>query len=154
MTPEFATIQALRSDLALQIARYAARTGRSQLELARQLGIPQPTLSKIVNAQVSDLSLELLIRIAVRARLSLALQTGKDSADAGVYVTGGTSAQRRQRSQLADDARQALARDIQRLTPPERLAAQLRHCELLAALQSSPQSKSRRKPTAPRRRAP
>ena len=61
-SPDIATIQALRGDVARQIARYAQRVGASQLVAAKQLGIPQPTLSKIINGHVSDISLELLIR--------------------------------------------------------------------------------------------
>lgn len=62
--------------MAHQIARRAQQQGVSQLARARHLGIPQPTLSKIVNGRVSDLSLELLIRSAVRAGLPMTLQTG------------------------------------------------------------------------------
>ncbi len=67
MTPDDATVQALRTDLALQISRCLTRRELTQVEAARRFDIPQPTLSKIVNGRVADLSLELLIRIAVRA---------------------------------------------------------------------------------------
>src|SRR6476620_11120805 len=86
MPPEFETVHALRSDVAYQIARYAERLGISQLAAAKRLNVPQPTLSKIVNGHTSDLSLELLLRIAVRAGLRITLQTGLVPQEAGAYV--------------------------------------------------------------------
>jgi predicted XRE-type DNA-binding protein len=133
-SPDIATIQALRCDLALQIARFVERSGTSQVAAARLLGIPQPTLSKIANAQVSGLSLELLIRIAVRARLSLVMQTGLDPSEAGVFVPGIASLERVPRSRLAEQAQRELDASTQNLTPEQRLDAQLRHSELLAEL--------------------
>jgi len=133
--PDVATIRALRLDLALQIARLVQRMGISQVEAARALGIPQPTLSKISHGRVADLSLELLIRIAARAQLPLVILTGKDPAEAGVFVTGTVlPAGRAQRSLLADRAREELSASTQRLKPEQRLDAQLRHSELLADL--------------------
>ena len=41
-----------------------------------------------MHGRVSQLSLELLIRIAVRAGLPVVLQTGKDAEEAGVFVVG------------------------------------------------------------------
>jgi predicted XRE-type DNA-binding protein len=144
MISDFATIQALRTDLALQIARHVERSGQSQVSMARQLDIPQPTLSKIIRSQVSELSLELLIRIAVRAELPLVLQTGCDPSEAGVHVAGEPLPQRLHRSRLADEARDRLTRSVQRLTAQERLEAQLRHSELLTALQHSGRSQRAR----------
>jgi predicted XRE-type DNA-binding protein len=133
-SPDLATVRVLRLDLALQIARHVQRIGRSQIEAARALGIPQPTLSKIVHGRVNDLSLELLIRIATRAQLPLVLLTGKDPAEAGVFVSGSVAPRRAQRSRLADRARDELSASTQRLSPEQRLDAQLRHSELLADL--------------------
>lgn len=136
-SPDSATVQALRADLALQIARFLERSGISQVAAAQSLGIPQPTLSKIANARVSELSLELLIRIAVRAQLSLILQTGKDPSEAGVFVSRAATPDRAQRSGLADRARNELTASVQHLTAEQRLGAQLQHNELLAALQKA-----------------
>src|SRR5580698_7690328 len=99
-------IQALRRDIALQVSRVARRSGDTQLVAARRLGIPQPTLSKINNGRVSDLSIEFLLRIAVRAGIPMTLQTGRDAAEAGAFVWGfaGGSA-RAQGSKLAREAR-------------------------------------------------
>jgi predicted XRE-type DNA-binding protein len=142
LSADLKTVQALRLDLALQIARYVKGIGRSQVNVARSLGIPQPTVSKIVRGQVADLSLELMIRIATRAKLQLVLLTGKDPAEAGVFVSGTALAGRAQRSRLADHARGELGATLQRLSPEQRLNAQLRHSELLADLRrgaASPQ---------------
>jgi predicted XRE-type DNA-binding protein len=133
-SPDLETVHALRLDLALQIARYVKNTGRSQVDVARSLGIPQPTLSKLVHGRVADLSLELMIRIATRANLQLVLLTGKDPAEAGVFISGTAFAGRAQRSRLADRAREELSASAQRLSPEQRLDAQLRHSELLADL--------------------
>lgn len=139
-----ATIHALRSDLALQIARHIARSGHSQSAIARQLGMPQPTLSKIVNGQVAELSLELLLRITVRASLPIVLQTGLEPAEAGAYVAGRRVPQRTHPSRLAEGAESALNRSESHLTPEQRLDAQLTHSELLTALQKSARTTPRR----------
>lgn len=132
---EAETIEALRRDLALQIARHVDRGGRRQVDVAKQLGIPQPTLSKIVNGRVSGLSLELLIRVAVRAKLPVLLQTGAGPAEAGVYTSAIAGSPRSGASRLADRARETLARSERRLTAGQRLETQLRHSELLMGLQ-------------------
>src|ERR1700684_781570 len=82
------TVQALRSDLALQIARHIRCSGQTQVAAAKRLAVPQPTVSQIMHGKVSQLSLELLIRIAVRAALPVVLQTGKDAEEAGAVVAG------------------------------------------------------------------
>src|SRR5579872_3148670 len=94
LPPELKTVRALRLDLALKIARHAKSAGGSQVEVARSLGIPQPTLSKIVRGRVADLSLDLLIRIATRAKLQLVLLISKDPAEAGVFASGRALARR------------------------------------------------------------
>jgi predicted XRE-type DNA-binding protein len=133
--PDQAAIQALRSDLALQIARHVGRDGLTQVATAKRLAIPQPTLSKIMRGQVEAVSLELLLKVAVRAGLSVVLQTGKDAAEAGVYVSGVTTSKpARIKSRLADEARHAVSESVRSLTPEERLEAHLKHNELVTAL--------------------
>ncbi|MGE0466683.1 MAG: XRE family transcriptional regulator [Steroidobacteraceae bacterium] len=134
--PDQAAIQALRGDLALQIARHVGRDGQTQVAAAKRLAIPQPTLSKIMHGQVESVSLELLLKVAVRAGLSVVLQTGKEAAEAGVYVSGiKTSKPARIRSRLADEARLAVSESVRSLSPEERLEAHLKHNELVTALQ-------------------
>jgi predicted XRE-type DNA-binding protein len=129
------TIQALRSDVALQISRFMEREQLSQAAAAKLLRIPQPTLSKVVNGRVSDLSLELLIRIAVRAGLLLVLQTGAVPEEAGAFM-GGALPDTRQgmRSRLADAARDELVTAARDMTPEQRLLAHIKHSELVARL--------------------
>lgn len=133
--PDQAAIQALRSDLALQIARHVGRDGLTQVATAKRLAIPQPTLSKIMRGQVGAVSLELMLKVAVRAGLSIVLQTGKDAAEAGVYASGiATSKPARIKSRLANEARLAVSESVRALSPAERLEAHLKHNELVTAL--------------------
>ena len=133
--PDQAAIQALRSDLALQIARHVGRDGQTQVAMAKRLAIPQPTMSKIMRGQVQAVSLELMLKIAVRAGLSVVLQTGKDPAEAGVYVSGiTTSKPGRIKSRLAEEARHAVSESVRSLTPEKRLEAHLKHSEYVTAL--------------------
>jgi len=137
-TPEEATVEALRRDVALQVARFAARLGGTQMAVAKRLGIPQPTLSKIINGHVADLSLELLIRVAVRGGVPLALQTGHGPEEAGAFFAPEPGADGRGLpSKLADQARESLLQSERRLTPSQRLEAFLEHNQLLAALRQA-----------------
>lgn len=132
---DIATVQALRSDVALQLARHVRRSAQTQVSAAERLGIPQPTLSKIMRGRVSDLSLELLLRVAVRAGLPVVLQTGKVAAEAGAYVSGVERAETaRRKSRIAEEASEAVSDAARRLTPEERLQAHVRHSELVTAL--------------------
>ena len=136
--PEVATIQALRGDVALQLSRHARGLGISQVEAATRLGIPQPTLSKIINGRVSDISLELLIRVAVRAGLPMTLLTGHAPQEAGAFSTAMRSTPSRTfRSGLAQAAHQSLNRSAASLLPSQRLEAFLEHNQLLGALNQS-----------------
>ncbi|MBS0580686.1 MAG: XRE family transcriptional regulator [Proteobacteria bacterium] len=136
--PDAATIFALRSDVAHQIARRLSQLGLNQLTAARQLAIPQPTVSKIVNGRVADLSLELLIRIAVRAGIPMTLQTGHVPEEAGAFSSGWSArAPKAQASALNDEARTALARSERALTPTQRLQAFLEHNALIEQLRAA-----------------
>src|SRR5437773_11256331 len=138
------TVQALRSDLALQIARHIRCNGQTQVAAAKRLAVPQTTVSRIMHGKVSQLSLELLIRIAVRAGLRVVLQTGKDAEEAGAFVAGEPLQESRiLRSKVADDARQALSEDARKMTPQQRLEAHARHSQLMVALRRAGR-KSRR----------
>lgn len=132
---DIATVRALRSDVALQLARYTKRMGVNQILAARQLGLPQPTLSKIINGHVSDVSLELLIRVAVRASLPITLQTGRVPQEAGAFSSGTKSQSFRAfQSKIGDAARQSVIQSEASLTPSQRLEAFLEHNQLLGAL--------------------
>jgi predicted XRE-type DNA-binding protein len=135
MLPEEATIQTLRRDLALQLSRAVHRLAVTQVMAAKHLRVPQPTVSKLMNGQVDNLSIELLIRIAVRAGISLTLLTGEVPEEAGAYVSAsGRHRSARRKSRLADDARDLAKASDWRLTPTQRLDAFLEHNQLLAEL--------------------
>ncbi len=133
--PEQGAILALRGDLALQIARFVSREGLTQSAAAARFGLPQPTLSKIMRGEVQAISIELLLRIAMRAGLPVVLQTGKHPAEAGVYAAGAAPrGSARLPSRISDDARRSLADGSRDLTPQERLSAQQKHSKLVTAL--------------------
>lgn len=135
---ESATILALRLDVAHLIARRTRLLGTKQLAAARTLGVPQPTLSKIMNGRVSDLSLELLIRIAVRAGLPMALQTGLVPDEAGAFVSGIAGREKRaHHSASSDSARETLVRSERALSPAQRLDAFLEHNQIIAELHAA-----------------
>lgn len=135
MSAAEATIQALRQEVALQVSKIVARSGDTQVVVARRLGIPQPTLSKIKKGRVHDLSIELLLRVAIRAGLILTLQTGRDANEAGAFISGlARGSAPRNGSKLAKQSRQSLQAAGKHLTPAERLEAFLQHNQLLAVL--------------------
>lgn len=141
MPLDFDTVHALRSDVALQIARYTERLGISQLAAAKQLDVPQPTLSKIVNGHTSDLSLELLLRIAVRAGLRMTLQTGLIPQEAGAFVSAGRpSSARAFPSRIAARAHASLKESLGDLTPAQRLEAFVEHNQLASELHETGRS--------------
>lgn len=135
MPPEVETVHALRSDVAHQIARYAERLGISQLAAAKRLNVPQPTLSKIVNGHTSDFSLELLLRIAVRAGLRITIQTGLVPQEAGAYVAlGRPFSARTFPSKIAARTNASQKESLRELTPTQRLEAFLEHNQLASEL--------------------
>jgi predicted XRE-type DNA-binding protein len=146
LSPDIATIQALRSDLALQLGRHVRRMAATQVAAAKQLRLPQPTLSKIVNGRVADLSLELLVRVAVRAGLPMTLLTGRVPQEAGAFRSGMPwDATRPFPSKLGDAARRSLIQSEPPLTPSQRLEAFLEHNQLLGALHQAGQAAEARR---------
>ena len=125
---DVATLQALRADVARQISRLIHREKLSQAAAAKRLRIPQRTVSKIVTGRVSGLSLDLLVRISVRAGLHLVLQTGAVPEEAGAFLSMSESSgrQRRQPS-IADRAEDDLLEKVRAMSPEQRLLA---HIEL------------------------
>lgn len=135
MDAEALTLRALREDLALQLARVLRDRGASQLQAARELGIPQPTLSLIYRGRVDSLSIELLIRIAVRLGVPLVLQTGREPAEAGVFrAVDEKVAARTGFSRVAESARLEALEAVRPLTATQRLQKFLQHNRQMAAL--------------------
>ena len=75
--PEEATALHIRSQLAAALEHHIQRKGWSQVEAARALKVPQPTISKIVNGNIEKLSIEFLIKLMVRADLPVKLSGGR-----------------------------------------------------------------------------
>jgi len=143
-----ATIQSLRRDIALQVSKLARRSGNTQVAVARRLGIPQPTLSKIINGRVHDLSIELLLRVAIRAGLVLTLQTGRNAKEAGAFISGlGRGSSGASESKIANEARKALEASGKHLTAAERLEAFLQHNQLLAVLHQAGRAAEQKRQT-------
>jgi predicted XRE-type DNA-binding protein len=137
-----AAIVNLRRDLALQLSRAVKKLGLTQSVAATRLNLPQPTLSKIINGQTDNLSIEFLIRVAVRAGLSLTLLAGEVPDEAGVYVTNrSVRALSAGTSRLADESRDAVDASNRRLSPSQRLEAFLEHNQLLAELHRAGRAK-------------
>jgi predicted XRE-type DNA-binding protein len=152
LAPDLVTIETLRSDLALQISRCLQRRQLTQVAAAKLLDVPQPTLSKIANGRVAELSLELLIRIAVRAGLPVVLQTGDVPEEAGVYLSGARSSgsANPQTSKLAVGARDSLNASARKLTPEQRLNAMLQQSQLVSQLHQAGNAVRRTKASASR----
>lgn len=76
---EEATSLHIRSQLAATLERHIEHRGWSQKEAARNLKVPQPTISKIVNGNIEKLSIEFLVKLMVRAGLPVHVFSGRGS---------------------------------------------------------------------------
>lgn len=65
-----ATIDTLRTDLALALRQFIERSGMTQARAARLLELKQSVVSKIVRGDIESLSVERLIRAMVRAKIT------------------------------------------------------------------------------------
>ena len=120
------TIRQLRSDVALQTRRVVYREGRSLTAAAKRLRMPRRTLIKIMNGQVSRLSLDFLVRVSVRAGLHLVLQTGAVPQEAGALLsTTSPNPLRDMRPEPTERENYEMAM-VQALTPEQRLYVQIR----------------------------
>jgi transcriptional regulator with XRE-family HTH domain len=135
LSSDEAAIVNIRRDLALQLSRAVKRLGVTQSEAAARLNLPQPTLSKIINGQTDNLSIEFLIRVAVRAGLSLTLLISDVPEEAGAHLTSRNAhSPAVATSRLAQEARDSIEAANRQLTPSQRLEAFLEHNQLLAEL--------------------
>lgn len=64
----------LRADLMIAIQRYLRRSGLSQTEAARKLGITQPRLSDLFRHRIERFSLDALVNLAAKAGLSVQIR--------------------------------------------------------------------------------
>src|SRR5882672_11506331 len=74
---EEATALHIRSQLAATLEQFIESHGWSQAEAARALKVPQPTVSKIVNGNIEKLSIEFLVKLAVRVGLPVNISAGR-----------------------------------------------------------------------------
>ena len=74
--PEEAAALHIRSQLAATLELHLQRKGWTQVAAARELKVPQPTISKIVNGNIEKLSIEFLIKLTVRAGLPVGISSG------------------------------------------------------------------------------
>lgn len=63
----------LRSDLMIAIVAFYRRSGLTQAETARRLGITQPRLNALLRSRIEQFSLDALVNIANRAGLNVRL---------------------------------------------------------------------------------
>lgn len=69
----------IRSQLAAWLEQHIERKGWSQNAAAKALEVPQPTISKIVSGNIGKLSIELLIKLMVRAGLPVEISAARAS---------------------------------------------------------------------------
>lgn len=74
---EEATALHVRSQLAAALEKHIDHEAWSQVEAARALKVPQPTISKIVNGNVDKLSIDFLVKLLVRAGLPVNVTGGR-----------------------------------------------------------------------------
>ncbi len=109
-----ATERALRVEIALRVELLIRDRRLTQKEAARLFGVPQPTISKIVNGKLANLSLGFLIRMLVRAGLPFSIRRGSHAEDIEVSIgdRGATSATRRDEIVVAADTARTPGVDI------------------------------------------
>ena len=67
--PAEAEIMKLRAEVMIHMQQYLKAQGWTQAETARQLGITQPRVSRLLKHKVEDFSLDMLLTLAARAGL-------------------------------------------------------------------------------------
>ena len=72
--PAEAEVMKLRAEVMLRTAQRLKEQGWTQAETARQLGITQPRVSRLIKGKVEDFSLDTLLTLATRAGLRLELR--------------------------------------------------------------------------------
>ena len=67
--PAEAEVMKLRAEVMIRTAQRLKEQGWTQAEAARQLGITQPRVSRLIKGTVEDFSLDMLLTLATRAGL-------------------------------------------------------------------------------------
>src|SRR4051812_9759631 len=85
LPPEEAAALHIRSQLAATLELRIQRKGWTQVTAARELRVPQPTISKIVNGNIEKLSIEFLIKLTVRAGLFVGISSDRKSSGRSAF---------------------------------------------------------------------
>ena len=72
--PAEAQVMKLRTEVMIRTAQQLKKRGWTQVEAARQLGITQPRVSRLVKGKTEDFSLDMLLTLAARAGLHAELK--------------------------------------------------------------------------------
>jgi Uncharacterized conserved small protein len=67
--PAEAEVMRLRAEVMLRMEQLLREKGWTQAEAARQLGVTQPRISRLVKGRWEDFSLDMLLTLAARAGL-------------------------------------------------------------------------------------
>ncbi|WP_285261302.1 helix-turn-helix domain-containing protein [Halopseudomonas bauzanensis] len=67
--PAEAEVMKLRAEVMIRMQQFLKAQGWTQAETARQLGITQPRVSRLLKHKVEDFSLDMLLTLAARAGL-------------------------------------------------------------------------------------
>jgi predicted XRE-type DNA-binding protein len=67
--PAEAEVMKLRAEVMIRTAQQLKARGWTQAEAARQLGITQPRVSRLIKGKIEDFSLDMLLTLAARAGL-------------------------------------------------------------------------------------
>jgi predicted XRE-type DNA-binding protein len=83
---EAATIDTLRTDLALALRKFIERSQMGQAKVGEILGLKQNVVSQIVRGKIEHLSVERLIKAMVRAKIPGYAEWGASAEDACARV--------------------------------------------------------------------
>ena len=67
--PAEAEVMKLRAEVMIRTAQQLKERGWTQAEAARQLGVTQPRVSRLIKGKIEDFSLDMLLTLAARAGL-------------------------------------------------------------------------------------
>lgn len=78
--------RAIRAEIATRIEMLIADRRLTQKQAASLFHVPQPTISKIVNGRLANLSLAFLVRMLIRAGLPFEIRRGVSAEDVEVTI--------------------------------------------------------------------
>jgi predicted XRE-type DNA-binding protein len=84
--PEEATIDTLRTDLALALRKFIENSRMGQAKVGEILGLKQNVVSQIVRGKIEHLSVERLVKAMVRAKIPGFAEWGPSAEDAVARV--------------------------------------------------------------------